>query len=356
MLAAALAIACDGEGNEAGMSGASGGGSAGSSGSAPGEPHCEGELAAPDDTDASSFVVLPDTQFYACAYPDIFDSQARWLVDEHEAEGIALVLHTGDIVDHDTSEQWQVAAAALHELDGVLPYVLAPGNHDLDRSRATMMDRHFALADLASAGGAELCARASGRLDNSYAIARLRGEPWLFIGLEFAPRDATLEWANQVLAEHADKPAVLFTHAYLYSDGERYDRAIRPLQPYHPDGYDFTAGEGINDGQDIWESVVEPNENVRLVLSGHVIPDGVGRSSAMRRSGSVVHEVLANYQTCGSCPCEELDGVQIEGGGGYLRIFQLDEAGNFQVRTYSPYRDEYLPAPENEFELPNGAL
>lgn len=316
-------------------------------------PVCLGSLSDPGDpfADATSFVVLPDTQFYSCFYDEIFTSQTSWLVEQRAAMGIALALHTGDIVDTDVAPQWQVAADALHMLDGELPYVLAPGNHDLDGRRSTLLDRYFEQGDLSSAGGAELCVRSAGQLENSYAIARLRGEPWLFIGLEFGPRDAVLDWANEVLAEHADKPAVLFTHAYLYDDGERYDRAITPLQPYHPDAYGVTAGEGINDGQDIFERVVEPNENVRLVLSGHVIPDGLARAVFERPSGELVHEVLTNYQTCGSCPCED-----VSGGDGYLRIFHLDEAGNFQVTSYSPYRDAYRTDPENQFSLPKTAL
>jgi len=316
-------------------------------------PLCLGTLSEPTDpiADATAFAVLPDTQFYSCAYPEIFASQTAWLVEQRDALGIALALHTGDIVDIDVASQWQVAADALHALDGELPYVLAPGNHDLDGRRSTMLARYFDQDDLSRAGGAELCVRSPGQLDNSYAIARLRGEPWLFVGLEFGPRDAVLDWANDVLAEHADKPAVLFTHAYLYSDGQRYDRAITPLQPYHPDSYGVTASAGINDGQDIFERVVQPNDNVRLVLSGHVIPDGTARSSYERPSGELVHEVLTNYQTCGACPCPD-----VNGGDGFLRIFQLDEAGGLQVTTYSPSRDTYLTDPENQFELPKTAL
>src|SRR5512147_1592342 len=52
-----------------------------------------------------SFVVLPDTQFYSSAWPDIFRAQTQWVVDNRAAENIAFVLHTGDIVDYDLAEQ-----------------------------------------------------------------------------------------------------------------------------------------------------------------------------------------------------------------------------------------------------------
>jgi hypothetical protein len=140
---------------------------------------------------------------------------------------------------------------------------------------------------------------------------------------------------------------VLFTHAYLYSDGARYDRSVTPPQRYHPDQYGLTPEQGISDGEDLWRTLVEPHENVQLVLSGHVIPDGTARSIATRRSGSTVHQLLANYQQCEFCPCAE-----VEGGGGYLRLLEFDAgAERIAVSTYSPYRDASLDDDENAFTL-----
>lgn len=296
---------------------------------------------------ARAFVVLPDTQFYACAYPEIFQQQTQWIVDHKAQLGLGLVLHTGDIVDDGGFDQWELAASALHTLDRQLPYLLVSGNHDLDAARGSLLDQFFHPDELGNGGCTLLEPKTPGQLDNSFAIVTLRGRPWLFIGIEFAPRDATLDWANDVLRAHAALPAVLFTHAYLYSDDTRYDRAIQPLQPFHPDFYEVTPEQGIGDGQDIWEHVVLPNRNVQLVLSGHVIPDGTARGTATRDDGSVVHEVLTNYQSCDLCPC-----AAVEGGGGYLRIFELDEAGeSVHVSTYSPYLDRSLTDSENDFVL-----
>jgi hypothetical protein len=302
----------------------------------------------PEDKLADSFVVLPDTQFYACAYPDIFRAQSRWIADNVAASRIGVVLHTGDIVDSNTQAEWSVASDALHELDDRVPYMLVSGNHDISVERETLLNDYVKPDDLKMHGKAHIVYKDPGKVDNAFALVDLAGSTWLFIGIEFGPRDATLEWANDVLEEHADIPTVLFTHAYLYSNGVRYDRSIHPLQPYHPDTYAITPNEGIADGQDIWETLVEPHENVRLVLSGHVIPDGVARSRAVRPSGSVVYEILANYQFCDYCPCEE-----VEGGGGYLRIITLNKTSNtLHISTYSPYDDRFLTDSDNTFDLP----
>jgi hypothetical protein len=323
------------------------GGCTGANGDEPPPAHvpipCAREL--PERT---AFIAMPDTQFYACSYDEIFEAQTRFIADNVDTIGLGIVVHTGDIVDTNDQAQWDVASRALHVLDGRVPYLLAPGNHDIDGARNSLIDRYFAPADLDNAGCAQLGFKDAGRVENSFAVVELRSERWLFVGLEFAPRDAVIDWANDVLREHQELRAVLFTHAYLYADEQRYDRAIQPLQPYHPDIYGVTPSEGIGDGQDIFEAVVEPNENVRLVLSGHVVPDGTARATRRRASGSVVHEVLANYQSCDFCPCE-----RVEGGGGYLRILELSESGDsVHVSTYSPHLGHALTDAENDFVLP----
>ncbi|MBN1652730.1 MAG: metallophosphoesterase [Deltaproteobacteria bacterium] len=296
---------------------------------------------------ASAFIVLPDTQFYSCYYEEIFQKQTTWIVNNRSALGVALVLHVGDIVDSDQSDQWDVASEALHRLDGRVPYLLVTGNHDLNAERESLLNDYFTREDLEKNARVKLSFKEPGHIENAYALVELRGSPWLFIGIEFAPRDETLEWANRVLRENSEIPAVVFTHAYLYSDNTRFDREIEPLQPSHPDSYQVTPDQGIADGQDVWERLVEPNENVRLVLCGHVTPDGVARSEALHPSGRVVHEVLANYQRCVLCPCHE-----VEGGGGYLRIYELDkDAESFHVFTYSPFYESFLNDSDNAFEL-----
>jgi Calcineurin-like phosphoesterase len=83
-------------------------------------------------TPASAYtvVVLPDTQYYASSWPDIFMAQTRWIAENRTTQQIAFVLHTGDLVDQDLAEQWTVAAQAMHALDGLVPYVITAGNHD----------------------------------------------------------------------------------------------------------------------------------------------------------------------------------------------------------------------------------
>lgn len=299
------------------------------------------------ETMTRSFIVLPDTQYYSCYYNDIFLAQTSWIAENRDALGIAIILHLGDIVDINIQEQWEIAKESLYQLNDQVPYLLVTGNHDMDAARKTLLNEAFDSDDLSQSGRTNIAFMNPGHVENAFALVEIRGSPWLFLGIEFGPRDQTLEWANEVLKQYSKIPAILFTHAYLYSDNARYDREIEPPQPYHPDGYQVTPDQGIADGQDIWETVVEPNENVRFVFSGHVAPDGIARSQAMRSSGSIVHEILSDYQFCDRCPCQE-----VEGGGGFLRIYELNEnSQEFRVSTYSPFYDRYLTDTENAFRL-----
>ena len=292
-----------------------------------------------------TIVVLPDTQYYAAEYAQILEAQTQWIVRRRDAEHIALVVHEGDVVDADEPRQWGAAAHSLHELDGVVPYVLAAGNHDYRRagsrvSRETSINAYFPPAGLSATdwfGGTF----EAGRIENSFAIVATGGTRWLIVALEFGPRDAVLAWADAVLRRYAALPAIVVTHAYLYSDGTRYDHRTRPDQLWNPHQYlDEEHPGDVNDGQEIWRKLVSRNSNVRFVLCGHDLADGVGRLTSVRPDGTTVHQLLANYQ------------ASALGGEGFLRLMRFFPAERrVAVRTYSPYSDRFKTDPDNEFTL-----
>jgi hypothetical protein len=298
-----------------------------------------------------TIIVLPDTQYYSSSYPAIFDAQTRWIVANKETLNIAFVLHEGDIVDSDTADQWQRASQSLHRLDGVVPYFLAPGNHDYSSAqRASMINTFFPVSGFAGQawfGGTY----EPDRIENNYGIVPVMGGQWLVLALEFGPRDGVLAWADGVLAQHPDLPAIVVTHAYLYNDGTRYDHVTRPDQLWSPYLYGL---EDVNDAEEMWQGFIEKHDNVRFVFSGHVLPpdsstrqEVAAHLTSMRPSGADCHQIVANYQLCAGAPC-----ASVMGGNGYLRILQVEPATHrVSVRTFSPYLNRYKTDPENEFVL-----
>ena len=309
-----------------------------------------------------SIVVLPDTQYYAAAFPEIFLKQTSWIVENHERQQIAFVLHTGDVVDQDYPEQWDVASRSLHQLDGVVPYVIAAGNHDYMTlaDRVGMASIYFppvGFADYPWFGDTfEI-----GHIENSFSVIPAGSMRWLVISLEFGPRDEALSWADAVLKAFHDVPAIIITHAYMYHDNSRYDQHGPATQNFNPHSY-LMMGQTqttVNDGQEIWQKLILPNRNVKMVFSGHDVsfndlpPGTAGRLSSTRPDGSIVHQILANYQTCTSPPCtQSLQGTVANGGNGYLRIVRFSRAtATISVSTYSPVLDAALTDPTNQFTL-----
>jgi len=297
-------------------------------------------MAANRSSTASGFTVvtLPDTQYYAAAHPDILDAQVEWIRRERAGRQLALVVHEGDIVDRDEPDQWARAASSLRLLDGVVPTVLATGNHDYAVrgrrvTRDTLLDRYFPPR---SSGLYE-----PGRNENRFEIVDAPGGPWLILSLEFGPRDGVLAWADRIARRYAALPAVVVTHAYLTSDDDRFDHLGQRQQLWNPHRYlDDRAAGSVNDGQEIWDKLVSRNDNILFVLCGHDLGDGVGRLTSVRADGTTVHQILANYQ------------MQAQGGGGYLRLMQFSPAERrVHVRTYSPYFDAFKTDPDNDFTL-----
>jgi hypothetical protein len=307
--------------------------------------------AAPDaraiaTTDASvdrppwSLVVLPDTQGYAGQYPDIFTAQTRWIADHAEELRIQYVLHVGDVTDWNSDSEWQRARAAFDEL-GDVPLAVVPGNHDYytDRVRQSRITEFVPVAEVSGLPGFAGLFEAD-RTDNSAHRFEVDGEKWLIVGLEWGPRDAVLDWAGQIIDAHPDHRAIVLTHAYLFLDDTRYDWARRGgAQPWNPHSYPSARWPDVNDGEEIWQRVVNGRPSVRLVICGHAAEEGVGRLASVGASGNRVDELLANYQ-----------GYEM-GGAGYLRVLTF-LGDRIEVRTYSPWLDAEYEDDANRFVLP----
>jgi 3',5'-cyclic AMP phosphodiesterase CpdA len=287
-----------------------------------------------------SLIAMPDTQIYAESFPGIFYSQTSWIVLNKERLDVRYVLHLGDVTNRNTPEQWTVAKDAMSQLDGVVPYAIAPGNHDFGpggnaRTRQTFFNEYFPFdrqASMPSFGGAYR----RGQLENTYHLFEAGGRKWIVIALEWGPRDSVVEWADQVMSRHADRTGILVTHAYVYSDSTRYDwRQFADHQHWNPHAYD-TEG-GVNDGEELWQKLVKKH-NFAFAINGHVLNDGTGYVASKNEFGLTVHQVLANYQ------------FRTLGGEGYLRIFEFSPDGkSVRIKAYSTLYDRFMTAPDQSF-------
>src|SRR5262245_1373100 len=290
-------------------------------------------------SDTFTIIALPDTQIYSRAYPDIFKAQTQWIADNVSNLNIKLVLGLGDIVDDGGSlTQWQNANSAIATLDGRVPYMLAVGNHDYDNNvpasrSAVYYNTFYGVSHYA--GQAWFRGSFPERsAENYYGVFSISGQSYLFLMLEFFPRNSAIAWASGVIQANQDKNVIIVTHAYEFDDNTR-------LQSCYSDSagsYGLTAD---NDGEEMWNKLAAKYSNVIMVLSGHIkVNNGVGRRADLGVNGNLVNQVLADYQ------------AYPEGGGGSLRIIQITPSQNkIQVSTYSPYHNTWKTGSQNQFTL-----
>ncbi len=305
----------------------------------------------PPKLEKGSFTVavLPDTQNYSEKFPDHYFSQTRWIAENLRDRNIAAVFHLGDITNRNTPAEWEVAARAMSQLDEKVPYFLTAGNHDYSeggvcKDRTTRLNDYFPVKkfrDLASFGGTY--DREPERLENSYHLFSAGDRDFLVICLEFGPRADVVRWASEVAAKHKNREAILLTHAYMYYDDTRYDWThYGKKQNWNPHAYgvaDASAGD-VCDGEELWQRLVRKHENFVLTMNGHVLQDGLGRTTSQSVSGRDVHQVLVNFQ------------MKPNGGDGWLRLLEFRADGKtVQTYDYSPTRNERNESPQNQFAM-----
>lgn len=305
-------------------------------------------------TGGFTLAVLPDTQIYAWKHPDTYPAQTRWLADHAKRYNLRYVLHVGDITQHNTNTQWQVAARAHALLDAAgLPCAITTGNHDLGpegkaTSRETPFAQYFPLQAFQkwpTFGG--IYDKEPDRTDNNFHLFEAGGRKWLILCLEFGPRDDVLRWGNEVVRRHPDRSVILVTHAYLRPDNTRFNRhafiKVKNLEVnLGLDRYGLAKAEGgFNDGEDIWNKLVSLHPNFALVVSGHICY--TGRLDSRGKHGNVVHQMVVDYQS------------GKDGGQGFLRLLQIHPDGiKVSVADYSPLLDQLSEklGTSYEFSLP----
>ncbi|HEO8418114.1 TPA: lamin tail domain-containing protein [Yersinia enterocolitica] len=265
----------------------------------------------PDDYDFT-FVWMSDTQYYAESYPYIYKRQTEWIAEKQEELKIKYVLHTGDVVDEfDDEQQWIYADEYMRTLeDYKIPYGVLAGNHDVDQlsndysefSKWFGEDRY---KDQPHYGESYKDNR------GHYDLISAGGNDFIMIYMGWGVNDEDMEWINSVLKQYPDRKAILNFHEYLLVSGNR-----SPI------------------GEEIFQKVVEKNENVFLVLCGHYHDSETLISEIDDDQDGVadrkVYQMLGDYQ---GGP---------EGGQGYMKLLHFDQTNNrILVNTYSPYLDDY---------------
>lgn len=295
-----------------------------------------------------SLVLIPDPQTYMKFERNLgtFHTMISWIKENKDSLNTQFVLCTGDLVEQNdllnpdgkqanqnSKQQWTNVSSAFHRLNGLVPYVLATGNHDYGHVsaeyRSTQYDKYFS-SDQNPLNGAAIrevgpnLNGASTAVNAVYEFKTPHQQKFLVMVLEFAPRNEVVEWAKKTVDQpkYADHNVILLTHVYL-------DRNSKPI---NSQGYKI---EDVNYGEALFEKLVKPSKNIRMVFSGHIgAPDDwdghLGFREDKNAAGKSVAQMTFNAQAMGG-------GWHGNGGDGWLRYLEfLPDGKTVKVKTFSP--------------------
>ena len=261
------------------------------------------------DPDSFTMILLGDPQGYTKydINQPLFDLCTAWIADNVDHLNIKAVLCTGDLVEQNENivlnrkmlnqtsrEMWEAASHALARLDGKVPYIVSPGNHDYgyrkaENSRTCFPDyfpfeRNPAWRDVCVA----TYPNRNGAISLENAAFAFDDPAWgglLVVTTEFLPRDEVLDWAAALIdkPEYRDRKVIFMTHAFLH------ERSAKRIEK---NSYELTPG---NTGAEIWRKLIEPSPNIRMVVCGHTgkpgdYEDAVAYRVDKNRAGHDVHQ------------------------------------------------------------------
>lgn len=297
-----------------------------------------------EEDDYWTISVIPDTQNYATSDKWIkhLENQAEWIAENRNKYNIVLATHEGDMVDNGAeTEQWDRIESALETLEGELPYSVSPGNHDWNRTydKASGIEQYWERFGEERFQGNEWY-EGSGPHGLSHAQRFSAGDrEFLHLGLEWEPKDETLEWAEEKVNEY-EVPTLVTTHSHLHKgvfDKGRMD--------------DVKEVNGLgNSGEAVFKGLVSSNPEVFMVLSGHsfggLLPRNSGEYHQVSSNveGQQVYEMLADFQD------------RREGGNGWMRNITFlpgreGEDDRISITTYSPSQDLNQVGDPSDFEF-----
>lgn len=155
---------------------------------------------------------------------------------------------------------------------------------------------------------------------------------YAIMDLEFAPRNETLDWANEVVQEYSTTHFIIITHAFVNKDGQLFDASDDNV--YHSDSQKSykMGGDYINDSMEIFNKLIYDNPNIMMVICGHsLFPHYIEVTSKENVIGNNVYMIAVNYQH------------YIEGGSGYVGILEFGE-NNYRIKSFSTATKQYGPS------------
>lgn len=257
------------------------------------------------DRDTFSIIWISDTQDMAYnGYDHALQKMGSWIMANKLRLDIRYIVQTGDAVDNGASmRQWDNFDELYNQFRGKIPYISAAGNHEVKKNGYL---EYWMRPDVRSIPRANAYRRGM----SAFCTFEENGIKFIIVAVGYGAEEECVPWVNQVLKQHKDCTAILLFHDYMQDNGR------------------FS----IN-GKLMFNKIVIPNPNVRLVLCGHVL--GVSaRIDSIDDNGDgdtdrTVAQLMYNYQ-------------HFKTECGQLRIMRFNSRDrSITITTYSPVTERY---------------
>ena len=169
----------------------------------------------------ATIMIVPDIQNYTNNEKNL--KYLTSIVDYYKTnrKNLDVVLQVGDLTYN--NEPWQYENAYkyfISQFDENDQMVYCLGNHDYgsngssDKRISNIQDYMLPIYDFKMDGAA---------YEKYVKYVIIGGVRYGVLVLEFATRNETLEWANQVISKEPDIPYIIMTHAFLNYRGKMFD-------------------------------------------------------------------------------------------------------------------------------------
>jgi hypothetical protein len=286
-----------------------------------------------------TLAVMPDTQFLywgsqGSINPEPQAASFRYIIDnsgDESGNNIVFMAHLGDLTEDGLETEFEHVGPVFDYLDqNRVAYSVLAGNHDINSSTD---DQRGPTPYLSTMGPQRFKNNASfiGADNGGYNTAHkftAAGREWLVLALDWRCSAEGFAWASQVIKNHPKMPVILTTHEIAVPT---YSDEVFPYQYGDPDN----DAELSSYGQQVWDNLINDNDQIFLTLNGHYWPPG--RTTLKNAKGNDVHVHITNYQN------------RYYGGAAMIRLYHFDLARNtIDVETIAPW---ILDQPEGERNL-----
>lgn len=254
------------------------------------------------DTKDYTLAVVPDIQCITQGYPAMVGTLTDYLVANANSKKIGATLTVGDLTNGVHSgvktfdQQYSTIRKEFSKLNGVMPYVFVPGNHDYDdecktNQNLTYFNKYLKIDEISKWqewGGSY----SSNSVVNAYYLMEFGGVKYIIFGLDFGPSDDVLEWCCEVTERYPDRRLIVCTHNILEGDG----MMTNPTTGSAAQAYGFSKYVDVNSPQEMWDKWLKKYPNVFMTFCGHVISDDIQINQMVGDNGNVVSHFLVNGQ------------------------------------------------------------